>query len=99
MDKDFYILKKSIDLSRVWTREPWISRRARCPETTEADKSPSFTTGNIMVSYISVQKFLERNLEGKSVWTEKWHEFPKVYGTISEDPHCKAFSNLHSYPF
>ena len=26
--------KKSIDLSRVWTREPWISRRARYPETT-----------------------------------------------------------------
>ena len=30
-------MKKSIDLSRVWTREPWISRRARYPETTEAD--------------------------------------------------------------
>ena len=29
--------EKSIDLSRVWTREPWISRRARYPETTEAD--------------------------------------------------------------
>ena len=28
-DQDFYILEKSIDLSRVWTREPWISRRAR----------------------------------------------------------------------
>ena len=29
--------KKFIDLGRVWTREPWISRRARYPETTEAD--------------------------------------------------------------
>ena len=28
--------KKSIYLSRVWTREPLISRRARHPETTEA---------------------------------------------------------------
>ena len=35
--QDFYVLKKSIDLSRVWTREPWISRRARYLETTEAD--------------------------------------------------------------
>ena len=35
--QDFYVLKKSIDLSRVWTREPWISRRVRYPETTEAD--------------------------------------------------------------
>ena len=26
--------KKSIDVSRVWIREPWISRRARYPETT-----------------------------------------------------------------
>ena len=24
--------EKSIDLSRIWTREPWISRRARYPE-------------------------------------------------------------------
>ena len=24
--QDFYVLKKSIDLSRVWTREPWISK-------------------------------------------------------------------------
>ena len=31
--------KKSIDLSRIWTREPWISRRARYPETTEGDES------------------------------------------------------------
>ena len=30
-------LKISIDLGRVWTREPWISRRARYPETIEAD--------------------------------------------------------------
>ena len=30
-------LEKSIDLSRVWTRETWISRRALYSETTEAD--------------------------------------------------------------
>ena len=35
--QNFYVLKKSIDLSRVWTREPWISRQACYPETTEAD--------------------------------------------------------------
>ena len=35
--EDFYVLKKSIDLSRIWTREPWISRRARYPETTEVE--------------------------------------------------------------
>ena len=35
--QDFYVLKKSIDLSWVWTREHWISRRARYPETNEAD--------------------------------------------------------------
>ena len=35
--QDFYVLKKSKDLSRVWTREPGISRRARYSETTEAD--------------------------------------------------------------
>ena len=29
--------KKSIDFSLIWTREPLISRRARYPETTEAD--------------------------------------------------------------
>ena len=29
--------KNPMDLSRVWTREPWISRRARYPETTEAN--------------------------------------------------------------
>ena len=29
--------KKSIDLNRVRTREPWISRWVRYPETTEAD--------------------------------------------------------------
>ena len=29
--------EKSMDLSRISTREPWISRRARYPETTEAD--------------------------------------------------------------
>ena len=29
-----------IDFSRVWTREPWISRHARHPETTEADWLP-----------------------------------------------------------
>ena len=32
---DFYVLKKSIDLRWVWTRELWISRRAGYPETTE----------------------------------------------------------------
>ena len=31
------LLKKSIVLSLVWTHEPWISRRARYPENTEAD--------------------------------------------------------------
>ena len=35
--QDFYVLKRSIDLSRIWNREPWISRRARYPETTEDD--------------------------------------------------------------
>ena len=30
--QDFYVLKKTIDLSRAWTREPGISRRARYPE-------------------------------------------------------------------
>ena len=30
--QDFYVLKKSIDLSRVWTREPWTLRRARYPD-------------------------------------------------------------------
>ena len=29
--------EKIIYLSEVWTREPWISGRARYPETTEAD--------------------------------------------------------------
>ena len=29
--------KKSIDLNWIWTCEPWISRRAGYPETTEAD--------------------------------------------------------------
>ena len=29
--------KKSIDLSRIWAPKPWISRRARYPETTETD--------------------------------------------------------------
>ena len=33
--QDFYILKKSINLSRDWTREPWISKRAHYPKTTE----------------------------------------------------------------
>ena len=36
--QDFYVLKKSIDLNRVLTREPWISKPARYPETTEADR-------------------------------------------------------------
>ena len=35
--QEFYVLKKFNDLNRVWTREPWISRRARYPETTDAD--------------------------------------------------------------
>ena len=35
--QDFYVLKTSINLIRVWTREPWISRRARYPESTEVD--------------------------------------------------------------
>ena len=30
--------KKSINLSRIWNHEPWISKPARYPETTEADK-------------------------------------------------------------
>ena len=34
----FYVLKKSIDPSRVWTREPWISRQARYSETTSIEK-------------------------------------------------------------
>ena len=29
--QDFYVLRKSIELSRVWTHEPWISRRALTP--------------------------------------------------------------------
>ena len=33
----FMSWKKSIDLSRFWTREPCISKRARYPETTEVD--------------------------------------------------------------
>ena len=37
MCSEFLRPEKSIDLSRFWTREPWISRRARYPETTEAD--------------------------------------------------------------
>ena len=36
--QDFYVLKKSIKRSRVWTREPWISRRANYPETTDATR-------------------------------------------------------------
>ena len=35
--RDFYVLKKPIDLSRVWNSESWISMRARYPETSEAD--------------------------------------------------------------
>ena len=35
--RNFTSWKKFIDLSRVWTHEPWILRRARYPETTEAD--------------------------------------------------------------
>ena len=45
--QDFYIPKKPIDLSRVWTHKPWISRRARYPETTEGYMS----TSNFMLSY------------------------------------------------
>jgi len=30
--QDFYILKKSIHLSRIWICKPWISRRALYPE-------------------------------------------------------------------
>ena len=30
-DQDFYVLKKPIELSRVWTLEPRNSRRARSP--------------------------------------------------------------------
>ena len=40
-----FSLKKSIDLSRLWTREPWISRRARYPETSEADLLSEVTPG------------------------------------------------------
>ena len=47
--QDFYILKKSIDLSRVWTREPWISRRARYPETDYSDHSGS---NQALIAYI-----------------------------------------------
>ena len=32
----FYVLKNFNGLSRVWSLEPWISRRARYPETTVA---------------------------------------------------------------
>ena len=34
---DFYVLKKCMDLSRVWTREPWISRWTRYPDTILCD--------------------------------------------------------------
>ena len=31
--EEFYVLEKFIDLSWVWTLDPWISRRARYPQT------------------------------------------------------------------
>ena len=39
--QDFYVLKKSIDLSRVWTREPWISKHVtpRPPRPTTSQVS------------------------------------------------------------
>ena len=33
--QDVYVLKNSIDLSRIWIRKPWISRRAQYPEITK----------------------------------------------------------------
>ena len=42
-------MKKSIDLSRVWTREPRISRRVRYPETTEVDNNSS-SSSRIIIS-------------------------------------------------
>ena len=39
---------------------------------------PYSTTGNIIVLYISILKFLERSREEKSVWTEQKHEFPAL---------------------
>ena len=48
---DFYVLKKSIDVSRVWTLKPWISRRERYPETTEAD-SKRVNNNSIFIKYL-----------------------------------------------
>ena len=50
--QDFYVLKKSIDLSRVWYSEPWISRRARYPETTEADSLEGYFGSNLEIVYL-----------------------------------------------
>ena len=47
---------RHIDLNRILTREPWISRRARYPETTEI-KPPK---GGIPVNLTSVT---DRQLE------------------------------------
>ena len=58
--QDFYVLKKSIDLSRIWTREPWISRRGRYPETIEADKDVFYFSYNYNFANTGVLLFLFR---------------------------------------
>ena len=54
----YYVLKKFIGLSRVWTREPSISRRARSPETSEADNLVIFRECSYVANLILKRIYL-----------------------------------------
>ena len=73
---------KSIDLSRIWTREPWISRRARYPETTEADRHRD----NVSASHGLPNNSLLRGNHGRrgDHWAHNvmWWHWAKVLASV-----------------
>ena len=75
--------KKSIDLSRIWTRESWISRRVRYPETTEADliKVPLRKKDSIFFSSGQATEYLILSLLASVV---EYATFKELLATIKD---------------
>ena len=76
--QDFYILKKSIDLCRVWTREPWISRQARYPKTTNTD-SNTYNYRSDQFPYLYFLSHITSGMHSIILFTLIWRHSKKIF--------------------
>ena len=79
------MMKKSIELSLLWTCEPWISRRSRYPETIEANRLDILYQ---MIFYLlQSTKFHDNTIRRSIIYQthciiNQSLIFPKLYSTV-----------------